>query len=238
MNNELVNVTEAEIDLLAEGELNNERRTDLFHRLDEHPQQWKWCALAVVETQSLRRSVRASSLERLNKPANPDTMPITNVELENVGSRSRTVAYASQWLVAALLLVGLTVGAFRMGRQSASRPMASPGVASADVRSLIGATESTLNRLNIGDEEVLAFVKVNSGKRPVVVPVVNSQKLADQALRLPMAPLPQEQIRRANEKGWNVSQERILIATEFLTAETEIVPVQMVRYQFVGKDVL
>ena len=71
-----------------------------------------------------------------------------------------------------------------------------------------------------------------------MIPVVSSQKLADQALRLPMAPLPREQIRRANSKGWNVSQERILIATEFSAAETEIVPVQMVRYQFVGKDVL
>ena len=85
---------------------------------------------------------------------------------------------------------------------------------------------------------MLAIVRLNDGDKTYLVPVVSSQILADQLLRIPVLPVSPQRIQLANRNGWNVLQHRQLIAIEHPTAETEIVPVHVVRYKFVGEDLL
>ena len=235
MQSELVNVTEAEIDLLAEGELNSMQREELFRRLDAFPHQWKYCACAVLETQALRRTIV------FNPPVATELRPMTERATGDVNQAPQVVRWGrhqtASWMIAAVLLIGISLGTV-VGRLSiAAAPTLSARSMDPKLQPLFHATEMAWNRLNIGDEEVLAFVAMENGITPSIVPIVNSPTLVEQAMQLAMARIPKEQIRLANENGWNISQQRILLAKEVAT-ETEIVPLQMVRYRYVGKGVL
>ena len=53
----LEQVTQLELDWLAEGEMNADERQQLLARLDHTPDGWKRCAFALLESQSLGRSL-------------------------------------------------------------------------------------------------------------------------------------------------------------------------------------
>ena len=92
--NRLINVTNEELDLLAEGELSAEKRRDLFRRLDEHPTQWKECALAVLETQAVRSSLEHSLRETITSETNSSAAfhKTIHVTSETAGRSKRSSA--------------------------------------------------------------------------------------------------------------------------------------------------
>ena len=100
------------------------------------------------------------------------------------------------------------------------------------------AVRNMLRRLSIGDEQLLAVVRLENDDQIHLIPIVTSPTIADQLLRTPELPVSPQRIRRANRHGWNVHQHRQLIAIERPSTETEIVPVDILRYRFVGSDLL
>ena len=243
MNHRLINVTQAEIDLLAEDELREDQRRDLFNRLDQHPTQWRQCAFSILETQALRRSITSSLNESLvnqtvlvNGNNSADKLPPAGSPTNGAPIVDRSWPLTS---IAAVLLVGIFLGLV-IGKSEnlfSAQESSNPSITK-EKQPLVNASKLAFNRLNISDDQVLAFVHLKQGNTSNVVPVVDSPKLAEQALGLEMSPLTNEQIRQANRFGWNVSQERILVTKEISAEQMEIVPVQMVRYQYVGENVL
>ena len=92
-----------------------------------------------------------------------------------------------------------------------------------------------LDRLNIGDEKLLAVVEVNDQGRIIHLPVIQSNKLAQYCIRHPVASIPSQQIQAANRLGWNLTQERRLLAIERSRNQVEVVPVGLVRLKSVGR---
>src|SRR5688500_12364420 len=52
-----------ELDLLADGELGDDRRRELLSRLDEQPDGWRRCAMAFLEAQDWRREMPRAARE-------------------------------------------------------------------------------------------------------------------------------------------------------------------------------
>ena len=53
-----MNIKQEELDWLAEGEMDASERAALFARLDESSDGWKRCAIALVEHQLIRGSIK------------------------------------------------------------------------------------------------------------------------------------------------------------------------------------
>ena len=63
MTNRLINVTIDELILLGESELDAEQRRELIGRLDEHPEQWRACAMELLEALEVRNAIASSQPE-------------------------------------------------------------------------------------------------------------------------------------------------------------------------------
>ena len=257
-------VSDEELDLLAEGELSTKQRADLFRRLEEQPWQWKNCALAILDAKavcdSLRNcvdenrvpiagDVRCSEQTSLSLPMIADRPSSLDAPVASRTSKSNQRSVG--WVLAAAVLLALTTGSlvgYKLGGSQRAHTAAT--VQNLETRQhptdrnerndspMQTAAQSVLHRLNVGDEKLLAVVRLNDGDKTHFVPIVSSETLADRLLRIPILPVSPQQIHLANRNGWNVLQHRQLIAIERPSAETKIVPVQMVRYRFVGRDLL
>ena len=241
-------VTDEELDLLAEGELSNEERADLFRRLDEQPGEWKNCALAILETQALRGSVRECLKEPQIPLAQPQPFAAKTEETERGGdpARSHRLRWAAVSVLLAIVagsLVGYGVGYSRGSAQMPDRLALekTPLKPNADKQAedpLQIAAEFTLSWLNVRDEKLLAVVLLDEGGDSRLVPVVSSQTLADQLRQIPEIPLRPEQIQKANQNGWNIMQHPQFITIDRPEAATKVVAVQMLRYKFAGNDAI
>lgn len=258
--NEQRTVTDEELDLLAEGELSVDKRTDVFRRLDEQPWQWKNCALAILEAKALRDSLRGSLEEHPlsvnGREPTPEYSPLTETlppapqrQLTRHSSHHDRKRFG--WLLAVSVLLAMTIGSlmgYRLGdsvRTVASirdQPLETQELPTdldeGQQSPMQAATQAMRQWLNVGDETLLAVVRLEDGEEVRLVPIVSSRTLADQLLKIPAVPVSPQQIQRANRAGWNILQHRQLIAIDRPEAEPEIVPVQMVRYKFAGREAI
>ncbi len=246
-------ITDEELDLLAEGELSNAERADLFHRLDEDPARWKTCALAILEAQSLRKSLR----EGLADQPIAQTLSSAAIRVGETSSRSfvtrRSDRPQSVWRLwtaaAALLLLAVgTLAGYWVGHTRGS--VVSPGQLASETippktnrpepadDGLQTAVRTTLSWLNVPDEKLLAVVRIGEGERARFVPIVASPTLADQLRQIPPVALSPEQIRQANQHGWNIIQHPQFITIEGPAEKSKVVAVQMVRYKVAGREAI
>ena len=234
-------ITDEELDLLAEGELSHADRADLFRRLDEDPARWKDCALAMLEARALRKSLRECLADQPMAQALPAVMAETS-------SRSRRGFHFWTAATVFLMVIGGTLAGYWMGhsrgstvlpREVASEkmPPKSHKQEPADDDFQI-AVRSTLSWLNLPDEKLLAVVRIGEGDGARIVPIVASPTLADQLRKIPAVPLSPEQIRQANQHGWNIIQHPQFIAIEGPAEKTKVVAVRMVRYKFAGTEAI
>lgn len=236
MSIELINVTNDELDLLAEGELSSTERDDLFRRLDEHPHQWRFCGLAILETRAIECALKREAIGTSIRPVDRSTST-----LAKSGSRW------ARLLVSACLLFVALGGGIVLGRYV---PADDNSPALTALRSKVRQIErrqddvqrharSLANRINIGDETVLALVELEINGRTSVVPLIQSQQMSESILKTPAPSLSPRQIRAANQNGWNITQQKRLLAIDVpKKGTTKIVPLDVVRLKPVGRDLL
>lgn len=114
---ELALLDDVAIDRLVDGELAAEERLSIIAALETHPDGWRRCALAFLESQSLREQLGAIAVDLGDGPESPASSSRSSrqaVELANVAppSETRSPAYrVLNWLaVAACLLVAFGIG--------------------------------------------------------------------------------------------------------------------------------
>jgi anti-sigma factor RsiW len=234
-------ITDEELDLLAEGELSHAERADLFRRLDENPSHWKDCALAILEAQSLRKSLRQSLADQPMAQALPGGTTRRS-------ARSQRIMHFGTAVAVVLVLAAGTLAGYWMGHSSGSAVL--PGQLASETmpptsarpepadEALPIAVRSTLSWLNVPDEKLLALVRIEDGEGARIVPIVASPTLADQLRLIPPVALRPEQIRQANQHGWNIIQHPQFIAIEGPAEKSKVVAVQMVRYKFAGSEAI
>lgn len=242
MNHKLINVTDSELILLGEGELNSSEQQDLIRRLDEHPQQWRACALALLESRAIEKSFHAltgsESTFSTNAFAEDALIEKPTAKLNSL-PRNRK----QPWLLAASLAIALTVGAL-LGNQWAE-PTSSVSAKIDSAKStevahseLTADVENILGRLKVGDELLLAVVQLEHQGKQMNVPILESPRMAEEFRRLPVPRIPANGIRQANRAGWNITQQRQLLAIETPGSEVKLMPVGLWNLKPVGRDVL
>lgn len=234
-------ITDEELDLLAEGELSHAERADLFCRLDEDPARWKDCALAILEAQSLRKSLREGLADQ------PITQTIPGI-ISQRSARSQSVLCISTAATVLFVLTAGTLAGYWLGHSRGST--VAPGqLASENISpksssleaaddALQAAVRSTLSWLNVPDEKLLAVVRIEDGAGTRIVPIVASPTLANQLRKIPAVPLSPQRIQEANQYGWNVIQHPQLIAIEGPAEKSQVAGVRMVRYKFAGSEAI
>ncbi|MEM8866153.1 MAG: hypothetical protein AAGF31_11475 [Planctomycetota bacterium] len=96
---------QTQLDRLVDGELSAEERRTLLRAFDQSPGDWRACALAFLEAQSLGQQLAAIKDEALAAPANVATLSVTD-------SVSRPASRKSWYAIAAMLMLAFGLGVF------------------------------------------------------------------------------------------------------------------------------
>lgn len=211
-------------DRLVDGELSSAERRALLQSLDAHPDGWRQCALAFLESQSWQNDVRAITVTSSSSIASTDAKKSSAPTLPEKRISMRT---AAQWFaVAAGLLI-----AFRMGnlqRNSTTNPVVNVAVPAnsqiAGVQSLPQAAATTA--VKPGDALNL-WVRDDSGQvRRVRVPLVDANAL-DPALGLQFQTgVPDDVRNRLQNQGLTVQSKRRFAPMWLDNGRPMIVPVE------------
>ncbi|MBN2295099.1 MAG: hypothetical protein JXM70_21905, partial [Pirellulales bacterium] len=87
-------IDDHEIDLLVDGELDEERRRKLLTDLDVNPGGWRRCALAFLESQCWRQSCASFGEDMASRPASAEKKPRPLTEKSGDRTRRRPGAVA------------------------------------------------------------------------------------------------------------------------------------------------
>lgn len=238
-------VAPQEIDRLVDGELSDADRRALLLRLDRQPSGWRLCALAFLEAQTWRTTARSMADDaplRLDAP----TTPAVHREARRVSLSRRWLSLAAATLLAfglgSLLGPHWSVTDERLAVREASEPerdvearssqadqghTAAPAPAEEASPEAAGGGVRVVGLARFGDEE---------GMQPAV-PIVSGPGLDEDWLRAQPELLPESARRQLERRGWRVKQGRKLFSVELNDGSRVTIPVECVRYQFVGQEV-
>ena len=242
-------VLQDEIDLLAEGELDQVDREALFDKLDKDPANWRCVALALLETRALAQSVN-HVVDRGNADysANSISVVARKPESKPVSSRRPIVAF---WVTACCILfvVGTAVGTqlFREDiRQIAANGVDNSSMIDNPVLHRLADHESAVwqqinhdvQSLGVSDCKILALVGVNGQTGPKFYPVIESSQLQQQLFEIPAPRLSAAYADRLHREGWKLDSLRHFVSVNHPDGRRETFPIGMLMYQNDGSNSL
>jgi hypothetical protein len=235
------------IDQLVDGVLAPAQLRAAIDRLDHEPEGWKRCALAFLEAQCWRESLRlVGEPKPMSLPAESTSVAPNNVHPSRTRRRWLARALAASFVAASFALGWLGHGA-RWGRlrdetvaarsgeletkpQNTSQPE-SPTTAVGDAPipkhlATVNPLEevTTVARLRVGSADAKNSLPILAG------PGINSEWLKNQ-------PPPVSQYSQAvlKQHGYQVDQRRRLISATLLDGRRVTVPIDQVQIRFTGK---
>ncbi len=236
------------LDALVDGELPEAQRRELLERLDRVPGAWRACALAFLEAQCWKESLRA--------PSTPGPRPV-EVHPSRL-HRRRAMGIGALLATAASLLVALGLGwgigsVWRSGRSGSSgerladvfegpgaatfvpRPdsglEASRQIAGSDYRSAPGPVapqaENPWRTVRVSLPGRLGL-----GPHEIELPVTEAERLDESWFR--PAPLPAELCEGLRRLGYEIRQHRELVPAPLEDGRRVVMPVDQVEIRYVG----
>ena len=218
-------ITDAIIDRMVDGELDEKEQRELLIACDQSPEHWREMALAYVESQTWRDEFSVLSKAACEEDEEEER-PI--LQLANSPARLATPARITPWRVlnvAAMLFLSLTVGyslgtfEFPATKPSSSNIAVSP------------KTNTTPNPA----EQVVVWVpnQKGDGLNPMSVPVqsvgnLDSQQLAKQNQ------MSSEVLQALESKGHDVTRERTWHPVQLQDGRGAFVPTDNLNVQFTG----
>ncbi|MGI9517638.1 MAG: hypothetical protein ACR2NP_11365, partial [Pirellulaceae bacterium] len=249
-------VPQMELDWLAEGELEREEQDRLFARLDQETDGWKQCALALLETQAVSRSIREAQLSRL--PANRNEADLVSPVIAETahqpkaGQSRHDVPLAGRWLAWATAAAMLFAAGLWLGTQRVQPPVANnddrvrsavvvdhqiaTAIAEQDTQTLL-KVNNAVQRLSVHDSEVIALVGFQQDAELVVLPIIQSALLEHQLTRLPAPSIPQETSQQLRDAGWQVQPAREFVSLHLPNGTNRVMPVNLLNYRYVGRQI-
>lgn len=242
-----MNVTQEELDWFVEGELDHQERDELFARLDEDVDGWKRCALALLEQQALCKAMSHNDVADCSAGRNHSgsgkpvaiTKPLRPASLTRMG-------------VAAMLCVALISVGYWLGEnqtpQSAGRPALSMDDSLPPEHPVLSrlADQDPAVRLRVGqaieqvavaDSTILALVSMELNNEHFVLPLIESQTLSKQITELPPLAMPPNLSRKLAKSGYKVLPRRQFVSVNHEDGTSEVLPLNMLDFQYVGKSV-
>ncbi len=254
-------VTQAELDWFVEGELDRQERDELFARLDSDPDGWKRCALALLERDALA-TVLGSTLKRQESSENVAGSPIEHsvesvlspsssamaLEEEKAGPKREDRRFGLWHLAAAAAMAALMVVVFQYWLSGDQQPTArnvDQAVAKQTVGSdsiverndLFTAVNVAINRAGVQDSNILALVSITVKDEEYVLPLIESEMLSKQLVDLAPLVVPSGLTQKLAQSGFKVQPKRQFISLNHEDGTNEVVPMNMLDCNFVGRSV-
>ena len=217
------------MDLLVDGELNDQERRDLLARLEDTPGGWRRCALAFLESQDWRRELKVVARE----PAlsGPVSAPSSRRGVASRFSWSTSLAMAASFLLA-----------FALG--SAWRGLEPAGLTGPGAKDLAGQstrmeqpTESSLPPNEQGSQDgfetLTLAVTGPSGVEHIQAPVVAVDRYDPSWFEGQPSRFPAEMIQKLRRAGHRVEQYRELVPVDLDDGRKLVLPVDQVEVRFV-----
>jgi hypothetical protein len=222
------------LDLLVDDELGDDRRRELLARIEASPDGWRQCALAFLESQAWRRSLRRAAREASSPGCEAD-------RATPVRSSYRP---ARHWMGTVLAMAASFLAAFALaltwrgvpGQPGASRPV---DLAASSPRSgdraetpvgpvdtaVPGASELQMVTLSVDGAE---------GKQSIEVPVIPADRYDPNWLGDQPSAVPAEVLRALRQSGHRVDQRRNLVPVEMQDGSRLFVPVDQFDVRYMG----
>ena len=244
------NVTDRELDLLVDGQLNDASQRELLARLQREPDAWRRCALTFLEAQFWSKEFAALP------PAK--TQPGAAAQGNNAATQGNTAALPTparrkRWsdrAPALLMLAGsclFAVGLTLVGRGwiSGSDRRPAPNTL-AGVRADVGHPAVVLVPARPGPSETPAppppgwrLVTLGGpdgarGGKPIQLPAVDSDQLDEGWLQAASGEAPTDLLRALERTGHTVRQSRRLVPMPLEDGRRMVVPVEQFDVHYVG----
>jgi anti-sigma factor RsiW len=239
MTNSEDTVTQQEIDRLVDGGLNEAERRVLLARLDSQPGGWRACALAFLEAEAWRAAMGSLVID----------MPQQAVRPATGAAASRLGRLRLYWMsVAAGILLAFGLGSVlgsRWGdagravvdRSEGPQQIAAPAdPAGSDAEA--APPQETGTAPADADVQVVGLVRWGEEGAPQqAVPIVSGRGLDEDWLRAQPRLFSDHALQQLERYGWRVQQGRQLLSIELRDGRRLAIPLDSVKYQFVGHEV-
>ncbi|MDG2382007.1 MAG: hypothetical protein P8N76_10065 [Pirellulaceae bacterium] len=219
-------ITDAIIDRMVDGELNENEQRELLMACDQQPEHWREMALAYVESQTWRDEFSIWSAAAVEEDIVEEQKEESVLQLANAPARFSTRAGITPWRVlnvAAMLLLSLTVG---YGIGTFEFPASKPSSSNIAI--------SPNNKTNPA-EQVVVWVpnQTGDGLNPMSVPVQNVGNLDSQQLAK-QNQMSSEVLQALESKGHDVTRERTWHPVQLQDGRGAFVPTDNLNVQFTG----
>lgn len=207
------------IDLLVDGELDEARRGQLLTSLDDVPDGWRRCALAFLEGQAWKESVRA--------PAVVAAAPAVSIAPR--ASAWRFPRRLDSWLsIAASAVFGFGLA---MGTDFITdRPVPRVSVAQAPEAPVTQSPDLTLPEATRPDTVTLVIADLNNRQaRPIQVPVVADGNGGVDGLQSLPSLVPSQVIEELRRRGHRFERRREYLPVTTADGTDLVVPVDTLR---------
>ena len=250
-----MNIKQEELDWLAEGEMDASERAALFARLDESSDGWKRCAIALVEHQLIRGSIKemvdSGFQSEANEIAVSDQAPQTFHEYsgKRESKRRKRISWLS-YVAAAVLLIMISSGAaffigMDHGQQQAFNQtpvgtneegsLTTPDI---DVSASPGQFEELVARTGVADATLIGIVRFQSDdQQESIVPILSSPSIEQHIEQEAVRPISQTVRNELRKEGWLINASRQFVSVQSPFGSHRIFPVDLLNYRFVGKQV-
>ena len=251
-----MNIKQEELDWLAEGEMDPGERAALFARLDQSNDGWKRCAIALVEHQLIRSSIKDMVDSGFQSKANgsvavPDQAPHAPGKLAvDRETKSRKRIYGLSSVAAAVVLLAISscaaffVGMDRGQQQAFNQSpvgtneegsLTTPDI---DVSASPGQFEELVARTGVSDATLIGIVRFQSDdQQESIVPILSSPSIEQHIEQESVRPISQTVRNELRKEGWLINASRQFVSVQSPFGSHRIFPVDLLNYRFVGKQV-
>lgn len=252
MNEPQKTLSDEQLDLLVDGELNDAQQRELLRRFEEEPGAWRRCALAFLESQYWKKSLtslcRAPESELPRGPATgiPATVvgvpagggPAAGGIVQPAPRRRSFVAWirrssGTTAAMAASFLVALVLGWMVMPRL---RPEGS-GPGTHEMAETVAPRAAAVPRDASSSPWQMVTFSVpdgQAGNRSIRVPAMQRDQIDENWLRSMPQAMPAEVLQALERTGHRVTESRQLLPVPLEDGRRMVVPVDQVDVHYVG----
>jgi len=230
------------IDLLVDGELGDAERRVLLDRLDRAPDGWRRCALAYLEAQAWRQSMRESNHVAV-APASAGASGVACIPQEK-GRRGWT---PSTWPVPAL--AATVVAAFALGWLThATDQFASTGQtrpANENAPDSTPAPDDSSSAESVAEPEssspfrlvglLTLTIEQDGTEKFLSVPIVDGSEIDEEWLLSQPVAIPEAILREVERQGHKLVANRQLVPIELGDGRRAVMPVDRVEVRLAGR---
>ncbi len=233
----MTKLSQEEIDWLVEGELSANQREELISRMDSDPSTWKRCAIAFMEQQALVRTLKSLDLD----DRVPESVARFNSNTELKLAKGSWKAW--HWVLAGVLAGVMFLAGYSLRQAPAVDTMADVELApkANEVqpvdRQIELALTQTVQRLNLGNGKVIALLATGQKEGAQFIPILESEVLIERLRSLPPFQVPQKLAKNLVNSGYQLQPNRQFLSVDNGDGTNEVIPLNVLDCQFVGKSI-